>query len=66
MRVFIEMNSETNGVYVVKNATGFDVIENAGGTSNGNFDYRIVAKRKGYEGVRMELAEPPMAPNASK
>ena len=66
MRVFIEMNSETNSVYVVKNATGFDVIENAAGTSSGAFDYRIVAKRKGYEGVRMELAEPPMAPNASK
>jgi hypothetical protein len=66
MRVFIEMNSETNGVYVVKNVTGFDVIENANGTSNGTFDYRIVAKRKGYEGVRMESAEPPQSPNASK
>jgi hypothetical protein len=66
MRVFIEMNSETNGVYVAKGVTGFDVIENAGGTSNGNFDYRIVAKRKGYEGVRMESAQPPQSLNLSK
>ncbi len=66
MRVFIEMNSESNGVYVVKSLSGFDVIENGGGTSSGSFDYRIVAKRKGYESVRMESAVPPIAPNTSK
>jgi hypothetical protein len=66
IKVFIEMNSETNGVYVSKSATGFDVIENGGGTSSGTFDYRIVAKRKGYEGVRMESAQPPQSLNVSK
>ncbi len=66
MRVFVEMNSETNGVYVSKNATGFDVIENGGGTSAGAFDYRIVAKRKGYESSRMELGQAPLRSNASR
>ena len=66
LKVFVEMNSETNGVYVAKGATGFDVIENGGGTSSGAFDYRIVAKRKGYEGVRMESAQPPQSLNASR
>jgi hypothetical protein len=66
LKVFVEMNSATNGVYVTKDATGFDVIENGNGTSNGAFDYRIVAKRKGYEGVRMEQGQPPQSLNASR
>ncbi len=58
MKVFVQMNTDAS-VYVVKTTTGFDVIEHAGGTSNGAFDYRIVATRKGYEGVRMELGDAP-------
>ncbi len=65
IKVFVQMNSDA-GVYVVKSTTGFDVIENGGGTSNGNFDYRIVAKRKGYESVRMEQGQPPLTSNASR
>jgi len=60
MRVFVQMNTEISGVYVVKHATGFDVIENGGAHSAGAFDWRVVAKRKGYESVRMELASPPL------
>jgi hypothetical protein len=55
--VFLTPLGDCNGLYVTnKTATGFDVVELGGGTSNVNFDYRIVAKRVGYEGVRMELA----------
>jgi len=57
MKVFIQPNGETNGVYVVKHDTYFEVIENNKGTSNASFDYRIMAKRKGYEDVRMEKVD---------
>src|SRR5581483_10498990 len=60
MLVFIQMTSEISGIYVRKNMTGFDVIENGTGHSSGTFDYRVVAKRKGYEHVRLELAVPPV------
>lgn len=57
MKVFIQPNGETNGVYVVKHNAYFEVIENMGGKSNASFDYRIMAKRKGYEDVRMEKVD---------
>lgn len=57
MKVFIQPNGETNGVYVIKHNTYFEVIENNKGTSNASFDYRIMAKRKGYENVRMEKVD---------
>ena len=59
MKVFVTMNGATNGVYVVKRDGGFDVIENMLGNSDADFDYRVVAKRRNYEDVRMEKAEPP-------
>lgn len=59
MRVFVELNGETNGVYVQKSAASFDVIENNHGTANAGFDYRIVAKRRGYADVRLERGEIP-------
>ena len=63
MRVFVQMNTEISGIYVVKGLTGFDVIENGGNHSAGAFDYRIVAKRKGYESVRLEqVSAPPVLP----
>jgi len=58
MKVFVELNGETNGVYVVKGTTGFDVIERAGGVSNAPFDYRVVAKRKRYEDFRLGQTAP--------
>ena len=60
IKVFVQMNSDASA-YVVKGTSGFDVIENGGGISNGAFDYRVVAKRKGYEAVRMESATPPVS-----
>jgi len=59
MMVFLEMNGETKGVYVVKGDAGFDVIENQSGSSNATFDYRVVARRRGYEQTRLETAEAP-------
>jgi len=38
------------------------VRELGGGTSNISFDYRIVAKRRGYEDVRFEEFTEPEAP----
>jgi hypothetical protein len=57
--VFITPLGDCNGLYVAeKTATGFTVRELNGGTTSIAFDYRIVAKRAGYEGLRMELANP--------
>jgi hypothetical protein len=53
-KVFITPNGDSNGLYVTaKTASGFEVHESKGGTSSLSFDYRIVAKRAGYEGQRM-------------
>ncbi|MEO0227037.1 MAG: hypothetical protein ABIL70_03185 [candidate division WOR-3 bacterium] len=57
MKVYITLTDECNGVYVKKGRTGFDVIELNNGKSNATFDYRIVAKRKGVENRRLDLAE---------
>ncbi|GAB4272998.1 MAG: hypothetical protein Kow0080_20050 [Candidatus Promineifilaceae bacterium] len=56
--VFLTPLGDSNGLYVAnKTATGFEVRESGGGTSNIGFDYRIVAHRTGYESLRMPLAE---------
>jgi hypothetical protein len=57
--IFVQMNGETKGVYVEKIEGGFWVIENGGGLSDAKFDYRIMAKRKGYEDRRLEKADGP-------
>ena len=55
-QVFLTPLGDCNGLYVTdKSATGFVVRELGGGTSNVGFDYRIVAKRVGYEDQRMEV-----------
>jgi hypothetical protein len=52
--VFLTPEGECEGLYVAnKTANGFEVRELRGGRSNVNFDYRIIAHRKGYENVRM-------------
>jgi len=52
--VFITPNGDSKGLYVTsKTANGFEVRESGGGTSSLGFDYRIVAKRAGYEGQRL-------------
>jgi hypothetical protein len=53
--VFLTPNGDCDVLYVTaKTATGFAVREAKGGKSNVAFDYRIVAKRKGLEGLRLE------------
>ncbi len=54
-KVFPVPNGDCKGLYIAeKTASGFVVRELGGGRSNTAFDYRIVAKRKGFENVRME------------
>jgi hypothetical protein len=52
--VFITPNGDCKGLYVSnKTASSFEVRESGAGTSAVTFDYRIVAKRTGYENVRL-------------
>lgn len=52
--VFLTPNGDSNGLYVARKTTaGFEIREHGGGTSNVAFDYRIVARRRGYEEIRM-------------
>jgi len=51
--VFITPNADSKGLYVInKTTTSFEVRESSGGTSSLSFDYRIVARRRGYEALR--------------
>jgi len=57
--VFVTPLGDCQGLYVTaKTATGFEVRELGGGTTNINFDYRLVASRLGFESERLELAAP--------
>jgi len=62
MKVFVQLNDDCNGVYVKKGKSGFDVYELAGGTSAAEFDYRIMAKRRGDEDKRFPEAPPRLKP----
>jgi hypothetical protein len=54
-RVFLTPNGDCKGLYVSqKTATSFEVHELGGGRSNIAFDYRIMAKRRGRENVRLK------------
>jgi len=53
--VFLTPKGESEGLYVSNETPqGFDVHEQRGGRSSVAFDYRIVAKRAGYENRRLE------------
>jgi hypothetical protein len=53
--VFLTPRGECEGLYIgATTASGFEVRELHNGTSDISFDYRIVAKRIGYESVRLE------------
>jgi hypothetical protein len=53
--VFLTPTGDCKGLYISqKSANTFEVRELAGGQSNVAFDYRIVAKRAGYESQRLE------------
>ena len=52
--VFLTPKGDSEGLYVSKETPhGFEVHEQRGGSSNIAFDYRIMAKRVGYEKVRL-------------
>ena len=52
--VFLTPNGDCKGLYVAeKSASSFVVKELGGGTSSIAFDYRIMAKRKSFENVRL-------------
>jgi hypothetical protein len=58
--VFLTPLGDCNGLYVTnKTATSFEVRELGGGSANVGFDYRIVAKRLGFEDLRLEPPDPP-------
>jgi hypothetical protein len=77
--VFLTPKGDCKGLYVShETAQAFEVHELDGGMSSVTFDYRIMAKRKGYENVRMtdmtenlkklkrpEARKTPLAPPAS-
>jgi hypothetical protein len=53
--VFLTPKGDSEGLYVSNETPqGFEVHEQRGGHSSIAFDYRIMAKRKGYENVRLE------------
>jgi hypothetical protein len=53
--VFLTPDGRCHGLYVAsKTATSFEVRELGRRKANVRFDYRIVARRRGYEEVRME------------
>ena len=52
--VFVTPNGECKGLYISgKSAGSFEVRELGTGQSNVGFDYRIVARRNGFENVRL-------------
>ena len=53
--VFLTPNGDCEGLYVASKTTGgFEVRELRGGKSNITFDFRIVARRRGFENVRLQ------------
>ena len=61
-KVFLTPNGNCRGLYVTrKNASSFEIRELGGGRSSVSIDYRIVARRRGYEKERFAPG-PPMRP----
>jgi hypothetical protein len=52
MRVFIQMEGESQEVYVTKTNTSFTVKERNNGNSNADFSYRVMAKRVHFQDHR--------------
>lgn len=52
MHVFVQMEGESDDVYVIKGQTGFKVKERHNGQSNAGFSYRIMAKRVHFQDHR--------------
>jgi hypothetical protein len=74
--VFLTPNGDCKGLYVSqKSANSFEVHELGGGSSSIAFDYRVVARRKGYENIRFasltgkiqrQIVKPENAPPAKR
>ena len=58
MKVFVTVTGDCQGIYVVKDLEAFTVVELNNGSSGATFDWRVVAKRKGFEDHRLEPATP--------
>jgi hypothetical protein len=52
MRVFIQMEGESNDVFVTPGTNSFKVKEKNKGTSNSSFSYRVMAKRVNFQDHR--------------
>ncbi len=64
MKVFVQLHDETSqGVAVKKSHNAFSVVQLNGGRSSGTFDYRVVARRRGYEDARLEIVREIPAPS---
>ncbi len=54
IKVFITLHDDSPGVYVKKGVDHFVVHERSGGNGQVSFDWRVVAKRKNLESLRLE------------
>lgn len=57
MRVFIQLEGPANAVFVAKGQDGFDVVEQGRPSSNASFTYRVLAKRAGYQDLRLRRVD---------
>ena len=61
--VFLTANGDCRGLYVAgKTPTGFEVRELGQGNASIAFDYRIVARRRGFENLRLQDVHLPQGP----
>jgi hypothetical protein len=61
--VFLTANGDCRGLYIAhKTPTGFEVRELGHGNASVAFDYRIVARRSGFENVRLQDVHLPQGP----
>ncbi len=58
IKVFVTPDGPTPGLYVEKGLDHFVVREQPGGSGAVGFDWRVVAKRKGLEALRLDPFEP--------
>ncbi len=65
LKVFVELNGPSNGVWIEKASDRFIVREQAGGTGDAAFDWRVVAKRKGLESLRLRAFDDELAAEAA-
>jgi hypothetical protein len=65
--VFLTPNGDCGGLYLAsKSPGGFQVRELGGGNASVAFDYRIVARRRGFENVRLQEVHLPQVSQDTK